>query len=124
MAATHSFLSAQDLDFFTGLVREQYLPSSPFTLAVDDEDRPIGFLGMTGAKIDSLFVAPDQHGRGVGRRLIDHARQAHPKLSVDVNEQNEGAVAFYQRIGFHPTGRSELDDSGQPYPVLHLQMGV
>lgn len=120
VAATHGFLAAEDLEFFTGLVRDQYLPASSFTVAVDDGDRPIAFLGMTGAKIDSLFVAPEQHGRGIGRSMIDHSRKAHPKLSVDVNEQNEGAVAFYERMGFRRTGRSELDDSGRPYPILHM----
>ena len=121
VAATHHFLSAEDRDFFSTLVRDQYLPATAFTVGVDEQDRPIAFLGMSGAKIDALFVAPDQHGRGIGRRMIDHARQGHPKLSVDVNEQNEGAVAFYERMGFRRAGRSEFDDSGRPYPILHLE---
>jgi putative acetyltransferase len=121
--ATHGFLSAEDLEFFTGLVRDRYLPAASFTVAVDEEDRPIAFLGMTGAKIDSLFVAPERHGRGIGRCLLDHVRQAHPKLGVDVNEQNEAAVAFYERMGFRRVGRSELDDSGRTYPILHLETG-
>lgn len=121
MAATHHFLSAEDRDFFSTLVRDQYLRATEFTVAVDEQDRPIAFLGMSGTKINALFVAPDQHGRGIGRRMIDHARQGHPKLSVDVNEQNEGAVAFYQRMGFRRAGRSEFDDSGRPYPILHLE---
>jgi putative acetyltransferase len=90
-------------------------------VAVDEEDRPIAFLGMSGAKIDALFVAPDQHGRGIGRRMIEHAQLEHSKLSVDVNEQNGGALAFYERMGFSRAGRSELDDSGRPYPILHLE---
>ena len=122
VAATHGFLSDEDRDFFTAIVRDQYLPATPFIVAVDKADRPIAFLGMTGARIDSLFVAPGQHGRGIGRRLIDHARGLHPQLSVDVNEQNRGAVAFYERMGFRRVGRSETDDSGHPYPLLHLEL--
>lgn len=123
VAATHDFLSPEDRDFFAGIVRNHYLSAMPLTVAVDEADRPIAFLGMTGSKIDSLFVAPDQHGRGIGRRLIDHAREAHSKLTVDVNEQNESAVGFYERIGFSRVGRSETDDSGRPYPLLHLELG-
>jgi putative acetyltransferase len=119
--ATHHFLSVEDRNFFSHLVREQYLPATQFTVAVDEADRPVAFLGMTGAKIDALFVAPDQHGRGIGRRMIEHVRQGQPKLSVDVNEQNEGAVAFYKRLGFRRAGRSQFDDSGRPYPILHLE---
>jgi putative acetyltransferase len=37
-----------------------------------------------------------------------------------VNEQNEGACAFYRKLGFRQVGRSELDDSGRPFPILHL----
>ena len=119
--ATHGFLSAEDRVFFSTLVRDRYLPATAFTVAVDEEDRPIAFLGMSGAKIDALFVAPDQHGRGIGRRMIEHAQLEHSKLSVDVNEQNGGALAFYERMGFSRAGRSELDDSGRPYPILHLE---
>lgn len=123
VAATHGFLSPEDRDFFAGIVRDQYLPALPFTVAVDEEDRPVAFLGMTESKIDSLFVSPDRHGHGIGRRLIDHARAAHPVLTVDVNEQNEAAVGFYERMGFRRVGRSERDDSGRPYPLLHLELG-
>ena len=121
VAATHHFLSAEDRDFFSAIVRDQYLPETPFTVAVAQEDRPIAFLGMSGAKIDALFVAPDLHGGGIGRRMIEHARRGHPKLKVDVNEQNEGALGFYETMGFSRAGRSELDDSGRPYPILHLE---
>ncbi|WP_267461661.1 GNAT family N-acetyltransferase [Klebsiella pneumoniae] len=40
--------------------------------------------------------------------------------TTNVNEQNEQAVGFYQKMGFRVTGRSETDDLGQPYPLLNL----
>jgi putative acetyltransferase len=40
---------------------------------------------------------------------------------VDVNEQNDGAIGFYGHLGFEVTGRSEFDDQGRPYPLLHLR---
>ncbi len=124
VAETHDFLSRDDRDFFAAIVRDRYLPAMPFTVAADEADTPVAFLGMTGSKIDSLFVSPDQHKRGIGRRLIDHALEGHRVLTVDVNEQNEGAVGFYERLGFRRTGRSEVDDSGRPYPLLHLELSA
>jgi putative acetyltransferase len=86
------------------------------------EDRaPRGFIGLFGTKIEALFIAPEFHGQGIGRRLIQHAeRLKGSKLQVDVNEQNTGACAFYRRLGFEQVGRSELDATGKPYPILHL----
>lgn len=40
---------------------------------------------------------------------------------LDVNEQNEQAVGFYLHMGFEVAGRSELDGTGKPYPLLHLR---
>lgn len=41
---------------------------------------------------------------------------------VDVNEQNNEAVGFYLHLGFHQTGRSELDSMGKPFPLLNLEL--
>jgi putative acetyltransferase len=118
---THHFLSADDREHFALLVHDQYLPSVPLTVAVDEHDRPLAFMGMTGCKIDALFVAPERHGEGIGRALVDEAARICATLEVDVNEQNEAALRFYERLGFRRIGRSALDPSGRPYPILHLE---
>jgi putative acetyltransferase len=120
--ATHSFLSEADIEFYANLVRNDYLPHAEFWVAVDASDVPVAFMGMTGAMIDALFVAPGQHGKGVGRLLVQHARERIGALTVDVNEQNEEARAFYRRLGFQELGRSELDGSGRPLPLIHMKV--
>ncbi|MBP2302874.1 acetyltransferase [Azospirillum picis] len=118
--ATHDFLTESDIAFYAEQVRGSYLPQTEFLVAVDKADQPVGFMGMSETKIDALFVDPRRHGQGVGRALIDHARHRSPFLEVDVNEQNPQARAFYKRLGFRETGRSELDGSGRPFPLIHL----
>ncbi|WP_207462739.1 acetyltransferase [Azospirillum sp. SYSU D00513] len=120
--ATHDFLTEEDIAYYAGQVREAYLPQAEFLVAVDGADRPVGFMGMTGAKIDALFVDPSRHGQGVGRALVSQARSRVPVLEVDVNEQNGRARAFYERLGFRETSRSELDDSGRPFPLIHMAL--
>ncbi|MNP64403.1 putative N-acetyltransferase YjaB [compost metagenome] len=91
--------------------------------AVDSAGEPVGFMGLDGKNIEMLFVDADQHGKGVGRMLVMHAIDLKGNdLKVDVNEQNEGAAQVYNRMGFVQTGRSELDGSGNPFPILHLEL--
>ena len=56
------------------------------------------------------------------RFLVEHARATRGELTVDVNEQNTGAVDFYAACGFVVEGRSELDGTGRPYPLLHMRL--
>lgn len=91
--------------------------------AVDSAGEPVAFMGLDGKHIEMLFVDVDKHGQGVGRMLVTHAIDLKGNdLKVDVNEQNEGAARFYTRMGFVQTGRSELDGSGNPFPILHLEL--
>lgn len=121
VVATHDFLSAEDFAAIEEMVAAHYLPQAELWIAADDDDIALGFMGMTGAQIDSLFVHAGAHGRGVGRALVEHAAALHPVLTVDVNEQNISGAGFYARLGFATIGRSPVDDDGRPYPLLHLR---
>lgn len=70
-----------------------------------------------------LFMHPDYRGKGIGKVLLTYAVEALGLRKVDVNEQNEGAVGFYRHYGFEVVGRSELDGTGKPYPILHMELG-
>ncbi|MEO1361597.1 MAG: acetyltransferase [Pseudomonadota bacterium] len=117
--ATHTFLSADDFAEISDLVCDQYVPNTRLDLALH-EGRIIGFMGMTDLHIDSLFIDPDWTGQGLGRQFLARARRKGRPITVDVNEQNAGAVAFYRRLGFVQTDRSALDADGRPYPILYL----
>lgn len=118
---THTFLTEADMRFYHEIVRDGALRALEIWISVNEDRVPTGFIGLDGSKIEALFVDPDHHGKGIGRRLIQHAESLKgDNLQVDVNEQNEGACAFYQRLGFIQIGRSELDPTGKPFPILHL----
>ena len=121
VAETHDFVSADDRAAIDQAVAETYVPSAELMVAVDGEDRPIAFLGGTGREIDALFVDPRVNGQGVGRMLVEaFAGSGGGDLYVEVNEQNEGARGFYERLGFRVVGRKPLDGQGRPYPLLRL----
>ena len=114
--ATHHFLAPADRAAIEPLVAH-YVRTAPLLVAWRASD-PVGFMGVSDHNIDSLFLAPDARGRGIGRALAE--RVARP-TTVAVNEQNEAAVGFYRRMGFERTGRSELDEDGRPYPLLYMR---
>jgi putative acetyltransferase len=119
--ATHDFLSTEHLAIISDIVREIYLPSTSFTVAVDVNDAPIAFLGGDAGTIDALFVDPDWFGKGAGKALLEQALTRAPVVRLDVNEANAQARRFYERMGFRAIGRSELDSSGMPYPLMHME---
>lgn len=71
--ATHDFLSRDDFLEIEKLVAEQYLPNVEVWL-IEDAGKPVGFMGMSERHIDSLFIAPDQRGKGIGKQLISTLR--------------------------------------------------
>jgi len=121
--ATHDFLSEEHFRDIDALVSQQYLPATRLWVALDADGRPRGFLGLSGAHVDALFIDPACRGEGIGRRLLRHALALAGPLSVDVNEQNAQAIGFYRHMGFRETGRSATDDAGRPYPLLHMRQG-
>jgi putative acetyltransferase len=118
---THDFLRDADFREIDTLVGEHYLPATRVWVALDAAGRACGWMGLSGAHVDALFVDPASRGLGVGRQLLAHAESIAGRLSVDVNEQNLQAVGFYRRMGFATTGRSPTDDAGRPYPLLHMR---
>lgn len=122
--ASHHFIAEADIHFFKPLVRDVYLDAVTLTCAFDGDgdSRALGFSGVADGKIEMLFVAPPAFGRGIGTKLLRHAVEALGATEVDVNEQNARAVEFYLRRRFVVTGRSEVDGTGRPYPLLHLRL--
>jgi putative acetyltransferase len=120
--ATHTFLSEADIEFFLPLVRD-LMSSDQLELWVlaSDANTLIGFMGLSGNSLEAMFLDPDHLRAGHGRRLVAHARDLKGALTVDVNEQNPAALSFYEACGFTVVGRSEVDSTGRPFPLLHMR---
>ncbi|WP_152347545.1 acetyltransferase [Brevibacterium sp. CFH 10365] len=119
--ATHDFLAEPDRDEIESHLESDYFPAVSLTVA-ELNGRPVGFSGVLDGNLEMLFIDAKQRGTGIGTRLLSHAVEDHGVRNVDVNEQNRQAVEFYTRRGFHVVRRSETDDAGRPYPLLHLQL--
>ncbi len=117
--ATHGFLSPEDRRAIEAQLGE-FLPQTPMWVAECDGEVQ-GFMVLHGGMIEALFIDPDRHGSGVGSALIAHALDLAPHAKVDANEQADNAVPFYEARGFQRIGRSDHDDQGRPYPIIHFR---
>ena len=81
------------------------------------------FAGVAGDMLEMLFVAPGMRGKGFGRQLVNHITRHCGVRRVDVNEQNPQAKGFYEHMGFQVYKRTDLDEQGNPYPLLYMRLG-
>lgn len=120
--ATHDFLPEENIAALKPLILEQYFDAVQLYCYVNEADSPQGFVGVAEGKIEMLFVAPVTFGTGIGKALLSHAIMSLGANRVDVNEQNPGAIGFYQHLGFVEVGRSALDGQGKPFPLIHMAL--
>jgi putative acetyltransferase len=120
--ATHHFLTESDIQLFKPLVPKGLFSLEHLLCVRDTGGALIGFVGVADGKMEALFVHPAWHGAGIGRRLATHVIDTLGVTTVDVNEQNVQAVAFYRHLGFEVEGRSSVDGLGLPFPLLHMRL--
>lgn len=119
--ATHDFVSEEKIGHLRNLIIEKrYFYRSDMFCVRDSSGAVSGFAGVTGDSLDMLFLHPSIIGTGAGKTLMQYAITVKGVSRLDVNEQNETARGFYEHFGFEITGRSETDDNGEPFPLLHM----
>ena len=120
--ATHDFLSEEDIIS----IKPQVIEGAKYVsnlLCIRDKNGSIkAFMGIHDFKIEMLFVSNESRGNGFGKRLVEYAIKVLNVNYVDVNEQNPQAVGFYKHIGFKVFKKSELDEQGRPFPILHMKL--
>ena len=81
--------------------------------------------------LEKLYTLPTVRGVGLGRRLFDYAKQVASewaggdacRLILNVNRDNEAAVAFYHKMGMHEIGRGDFP-IGQGYYMTDYILAI
>jgi putative acetyltransferase len=86
----------EDQDYF----RDHVLKENKVWV-VEMGQRPVAFIAMRADFIDHLYIHPDYQNRGIGKALLEHARQISPEhLWLYTLQINRNARAFYEKNGF------------------------
>lgn len=60
----------------------------------------IAFIGLMDNFIAGIFVRNASQSRGIGKALLNHAKDNHTVLCLHVYEKNHRALRFYERENF------------------------
>ena len=121
---THLFLSEEELKDIKKYV-PQALREVPVLVAAKDRNGNLeGFMGIAGPMLEMLFVSEERRGRGIGKKLLQYGMERYSLEKLAVNEQNPLARGFYEHMGFTVYKRTELDEQGNPYPLLYMKRAL
>ena len=90
----HNFY--EDQDYFQNQILKKNC-----VWVVEMDHRLVAFMAMENEFIDQLYVHPGYQRRGIGKALLDFARNRSPEhLWLYTLQSNVNARAFYEKYGF------------------------
>ena len=123
-------LSPEQIDYMLNLLYDLALLEKQITqghtfLLADEGGEKLGFTGIEinqkpgKTKIHKIYILPTAQGKGVGKKLINAIkeialRNEQSSLLLNVNKYNQGAIDFYEYLGFVNI-KSEIIDIGNGY---------
>ena len=118
----HPFLDEAFLQAERQEIMEKHMPSVE-TWIYEKEGRIVGFIALLDCEVGAIFVDPQHQRQGIGRALMDHARDLRGNLELDVFKENRIGRAFYDRYGFKVIAEHLHEASGQRQLRLRLEDG-
>ena len=83
---------------------------------------PIAFMGIKDTKLEMLFIKNSEREKGLGKQLLKYGIEKYDVNELTVNEQNPNAKGFYEHMGFKTYKKTEVDEQGNPYPILYMKI--
>ena len=119
---THLFLSEYEIEKIS-----KYIPSAlkgidRLMIISNSSNEPVGFMGIEERKLEMLFILPEERRKGLGKRLLQYGIEKYAVNELGVNEQNPQAKGFYEYMGFRTYKRTDMDEQGNPYPILYMKL--
>lgn len=117
----HYFISNQYWESNIDLVKEM-LPQAE--VYVYENDFQIeGFIGLNDEYVEGIFVRDEKQSQGIGKLLLNFAKEKKTKLYLNVYQKNTRAIHFYQREGFEIQSEGLDEVTGEKDYVMVWQSG-
>lgn len=120
--ATHLFLSEHEILNIKNHVPQALKEVRHLIVAENGGGLPVAFMGVEEQRLEMLFILSVERGKGLGKMLLQYGIEKYSVNELTVNEQNPLAKGFYEHMGFQVFKRSELDEQGNPYPLLYMKL--
>lgn len=107
--------------------------SDNYFLIVKVDEEIVGYaklkLGERPVQLQKIYLHPAFLRRGIGKALLEEskkiAREAGAKkLWLAVEEQNQGAIAFYERTGWETTGEFDFQIGTQVFHFFRMELDL
>ena len=104
---------------------KEYVPQaikevSDLVIIKDENNVPVGFMGIEEQKLEMLFIKNSQRGKGLGKQLLNYGIEYYCVKELTVNEQNPTAKGFYEHLGFRTYKRSEIQELYSKWGAIFL----
>ena len=116
----HKFISKEYWNENYNIVKDMYIPMSK-TFIYEDNDDIRGFISIINNDfIGALFVEKNYQSQGIGKSLIDYAKNLYDNLSLAVYKENEKALEFYKKMGFKIISENINEDTNCVEYIMKL----
>lgn len=108
--SAHDFIPKEYWEKNFNGVKSAILSAEVYVYKIDN--KICGFIGLEENYIAGIFVKKEFQRKGIGKALIDYAKQIRKVLTLNVYKKNTGAVDFYKREGFYISTDNTFEDTG------------
>ena len=109
----YSFISPNYWQSNFGVVKDM-LPHAEIYVHEDDCTKQIdGFIGLNDNYIEGIFVKEAAQSKGIGKLLLDHAKEVRATLKLSVYQKNKKAIHFYLREEFGVQTKNIDNNTGE-----------
>lgn len=107
----HSFIKEEFWRSQLNNMRNIYIPASEnYVYEIGSEI--VGFYSLNTNSLTAIFVYPKYQSKGIGKKLINHAKEQRDFLELTVYKENQASYNFYLSLGFSVIGEQVDEHTG------------